>query len=95
MSWYRSREAELTIHWSTENELDIVGFNLYRSDAANGEYVKLNDRPIPAAADPLLGSEYSYIDANVIPGRTYYYILEIIDRNGQIRRRDPITITAE
>jgi hypothetical protein len=85
---------ELTISWRTESELDIIGFNLYRSDSPDGPFEKINSELIPPAADPFIGGDHSYVDANVTRGQTYYYQLESVDRHGNTTRTDPIAITA-
>lgn len=87
-------DPELTISWSTESELDIIGFNLYRSDSPDGPFTKINGELIPPAADPFIGGDHSYVDTDVARGKTYYYQLESVDRNGNTTRTDPIAITA-
>lgn len=87
-------ETELTIRWTTESELDVIGFNLYRSDTPDGEFVKINQELIPPAADPFLGGEHKFVETNVIRGQVYYYQLETIDRYGNARREGPYAIPA-
>ncbi|HSH03064.1 MAG TPA: hypothetical protein VLL52_11145 [Anaerolineae bacterium] len=94
-AWTTSRPTQLTINWQTESELDIIGFNLYRSNQLDGQYEQINERLIPPAADPLVGGDYAFIDGDVQAGQTYYYILETVDRNGAIIRRDPLPLTAK
>lgn len=87
------RHTDLVIRWTTENEIDVLGYNLYRSDTPDGEFVQVNTTLIKPGADPLVSHEHTYVDEGRVRGRTYYYILETIDRNGNIRSRtDPIPI---
>lgn len=87
------RYTDLVIRWTTENEIDVLGYNLYRADTPDGEFVQVNDVLIKPALDPLVSSEHVYTDGERVRGRTYYYILETIDRNGNIKSRtDPIPI---
>lgn len=72
----------LLITWTTGNELDIIGFNLYRADSADGAYVKINAQLIQGSADNVVGGAYSYLDTQVEKGRPYYYKLERIHRLG-------------
>ena len=81
---YFTQAGSYVLVWSTENELDILGFNVYRANSAEGDYVRLNDTPLPAATDPLLGDRYSYTDETATRGTTYYYKLETLYRNGNV-----------
>jgi hypothetical protein len=87
--------SELTITWKTESELDIIGFNLLRSESEEGPYMRINDELIPPADDPNVGGEHSYLDRDVVRGTTYYYKLETIGRQGVVTESDPIAITAK
>ncbi|MFQ6092432.1 MAG: DUF6073 family protein [bacterium] len=64
------------IEWTTGTEMDNAGFNLYRSGKEDEGYVKINGELIPAEGDATAGAGYSFTDAAVIPGATYYYKLE-------------------
>ena len=88
-------EPELTITWETESELDIIGFNLLRSESEDGPFEKINPDLIPPANDPNVGGEHTYVDSDVVNGVTYFYILETIDRQGNSSKSDPIAITAQ
>jgi hypothetical protein len=88
------QETSLTIRWTTESELDIIGFNLYRTDTVEGEFVKINSQLIPPSADPFIGGEHTFVDENVIRGQTYYYQLETVGRNGNTTRSETIELTA-
>jgi hypothetical protein len=83
------------VEWTTESEVDVAGFNLYRSDSPDGPYVKVNAALIPGASDPLLGGKYTYTDTNVVAGQTYYYKLEDIDLDGTTTLHGPIEVVAE
>ncbi len=85
----------LVIFWSTGNELDIIGFNLYRAASPDGEYVRINEQMIPGSPDDVLGGDYSYTDVNVEKGQTYYYKLERIHRQGHsLPLEGPLELTA-
>lgn len=87
-------KTELTITWKTESELDIIGFNLLRSESEDGPFTRINDELIPPATDPNVGGEHSYVDHDVANGVTYYYKLESIDRQGNSTESEPIAIKA-
>lgn len=83
------------VEWTTESEVDMAGFNLYRSDSPDGPYVKVNATLIPGAPDPLLGGQYAYTDTNVVAGQTYYYKLEDVELGGATTLHGPIVVVAE
>jgi len=72
----------VTLVWSTESEIENVGFKIYRSESVNGEYLKLNESLIPAQGTSTQGASYEFVDNNVQNRKTYYYKLEDIDLNG-------------
>lgn len=53
----------ITVSWLKNSEEDIIGYNLYRSEAENGTYSLL--------AGQILN--LSYRDRDILPGKTYYY----------------------
>jgi hypothetical protein len=76
----------LHIEWSTAMELDVYGFDVYRSTGPAETPVKLNAELIPAQAiGGSFGADYSYIDATAQPGVTYYYWLEVQQIEGPER----------
>lgn len=86
--------AQLTITWTTENELDTIGYNVYRSDSADGEFLQINDVLIPAHTDAFLGGEHEFVDDGVQRGNTYFYKLETVGREGASEFEGPIELTA-
>ena len=85
----------VVVEWTTESEVDLAGFNLYRSESPAGPYVKVNASLIPGASDPLLGGQYAYTDTNVVAGHTYYYKLEDVELDGVTTLHGPIEVVAE
>ena len=73
---------EVTIKWLTESEIDNAGFNIYRAESEDGEYIKINTSLIPAKGSSTQGASYEFIDTNVQNRKTYYYKLEDIDTSG-------------
>ena len=68
-----------------------MGFNLYRAESEDGEYVKFNDSLIPAEGSPTQGASYQFVDENVQNRKTYYYKLEDIDLNGTSMMHGPVS----
>jgi fibronectin type 3 domain-containing protein len=51
-----------------------MGYNVYRSTAANGKYSKINSTVNPNTA---------YVDSTVVSGQTYYYAATSVSSAGQ------------
>jgi hypothetical protein len=86
------------VQWETTNEVDNLGFNLYRAEAGNEEYtrVRLNQELIPAIplADSSLGAIYDWIDEyEVCKERTYLYWLEDVDIYGRTITHGPVSVS--
>ncbi len=83
------------VEWTTESEVDLAGFNLYRSENPDGPYVKVNEALIPVSPDPLTGGDYVYTDTTVTVGTTYYYKLEEVELGGKSTMHGPIEVVAQ
>ena len=84
-------QAGVYITWTTETEANNAGFNIYRSQQEDGEYIKINDTIITAQGDDTTGAEYSLTDMPEQSG-TYYYKLQDVNINGQTRFHGPIQV---
>lgn len=85
------KKLKAFLTWETANELNNVGFNIYRSGFVDGTLKKVNKELIPAkVVGSLTGAEYAYIDKLLKPWKTYYYWLESIDLNGETNLTGPI-----
>jgi uncharacterized delta-60 repeat protein len=88
-------ESRVVVEWETTLEIDTVGFNLYRSGAPDGEYVRLNDHLIPSQSPgSVFGATYTWLDEGVQIGTTYYYKLEDIEVGGQSTLYGPVSTSA-
>ena len=83
----------ITINWTTESEVDNAGFNIYRAEEENGEYIQINDSLISSEGSPTEGASYEVVDEDVMNRFTYYYKLEDIDLNGTSTMHDPVSAT--
>jgi len=83
----------MVLEWTTASEVNTEGFNVYRSETEDGEYVKINQALIPAQGNPSTGASYSFVDTDVRPGRTYYYKLEDVDTSGNSTFHGPVWAT--
>ncbi len=84
----------VVIEWTTESEVDLAGFNIYRSESRDGPYVKINSELIPASPDPIAGGSYSYADSTAEAGVAYYYKLEDVELDGKTATHGPIRVVA-
>jgi len=84
---------EVTIAWSTESETDNAGFNIYRSESEDGEYVQINGSLIPAQGSSTQGAAYEFMDNGLKNGTIYYYRLEDMDLNGASTYHGPVKAT--
>lgn len=78
---YYISPGKIKIKWESVVEGNISSYNVYRSYQANGTYVKINSRTIPAKG--IDGSLYLYTDRVIssIP-RDIYYKIEVVHHNG-------------
>ena len=89
----RAASGRILITWSTESEIDNAGFNIYRAEVQDEEYIKINDELIPSAGEPTAGETYELVDEDVQNRKTYYYKLEDIDLNGTSTMHGPVSAT--
>jgi len=90
----------VTLAWQTENELDNLGFNVYRASDLKGARVKINSLMIPTGNPPgsMVGSSYTFTDkgadlqGGLKPRQTYYYWLEDLDMNGGSELHGPLAV---
>ncbi len=72
----------IQLEWETAQELDNLGFNIYRGVTNNlNAAQKLNSSLIPGNTGSPTGAYYEWIDNNVQVGTLYYYWLEDVDIN--------------
>lgn len=89
----KANGADVSITWSSRSEKDAVGFNVWRADTLNGQYIKINPNLIPAVGGLFTAANYSYHDL-VTPSQTYFYKLEDIDTAGVSTYQVPIEVKA-
>jgi len=86
-----STTDSITLRWRTASETNNLGFNIYRSDAKDGKYIKVNPKLIQGAGTDSIPHEYSFTDNNVKFGQIYYYYIEDIDFAGK-KGKSPIPV---
>jgi Putative Ig domain len=63
----------VSLAWAASSSSGVVGYNVYRSTASGGDYVRINSTLI---------SPLSYVDGTVLDGTTYYYVATAVDSSG-------------
>ena len=82
-------QRSIEVYWATESEEDVAGFNVLRGASDAGPWEQINEDAIIAKGDDLTGFEYTFFDADVGYGITYYYcIQEIADSGGMYKYLD-------
>jgi hypothetical protein len=71
--------SQVELDWETYIEVNMMGFNLFRSEQQESGYTLVNDTLI-IAQNPgmVIGSQYTFVDPTARPGVTYYYRLVVI-----------------
>ncbi len=87
------KSGKVIVQWNTEAETDNAGFNLYRSETKDGDFIKINASLIPAQGSSTQGASYEYVDRDVENRKTSYYKLEDIDLNGESTIHGPVSVT--
>ncbi len=89
------QDHAVLLTWETAQELDNLGFNLYRGESAAGPWTRLNAELIPAQhPGAVFGATYTWLDEGMTPGATYFYRLEDVNVYGASTFHGPISITA-
>ena len=90
---FRAKKAKtgaVILKWRTATEVDNAGFNIYRSEEGDGNYLQVNNAIIPAKGSATLGAQYRYEDTPD-KGR-YYYKLEDVDYHGERTMHGPVKL---
>jgi hypothetical protein len=85
--------GSITLNWATETEIDNAGFNIYRAESADGNFIKINSSLISAKGSSTQGASYEFADTSVQNRKIYYYKLEDIDLNGTSTMHGPVNAT--
>ncbi|MFN2467535.1 MAG: hypothetical protein ABR521_05310 [Gaiellaceae bacterium] len=77
----KAARRSVQLSWRTAAELDVLGFDVWRS--AGGKTVKVNRSLVPAKAIARAGgAAYRLVDRNLRPGVAYTYRLQVIGQDG-------------
>lgn len=68
----------VTVSWEVAADANFDGFNVYRAEGDDREFIRLNEAPLGA------GETGEYRDDGTMPGRAYTYRLGALDGGGEI-----------
>ena len=60
----------MDLSWAPNTELDLAGYNVYRSENPGGPYQSVN---------PMLITDTTYSDSGLVSGQMYYYVATAVD----------------
>jgi fibronectin type 3 domain-containing protein len=72
--------ATVRLAWEPVADADLAGYRVYRSTTPGRGYVRVTPTAQPAT---------TYVDGDVRPGETYYYVVTAIDRSGRANESVP------
>ena len=87
-------DGVVTLRWTTESEIENLGFNIYRSTNYNVKFLMINDGLISGAGNSSTRHEYEYVDNGLTNGVTYWYKLEDVDYSGNTELHGPVSATS-
>lgn len=90
----RYADGRMLVDWRTSSETDAAGFHIWRAMGTPDGFRRLTSEMIAARGGISQSAEYSFEDADVQAGMTYYYKLEDIDISGAAAFHGPIAALA-
>jgi hypothetical protein len=69
------------LKWSTATEDSVHGYQIFRSDSADGPFVLQNAKTL--LVHPDTGSIYQWRDPNAESGKAYWYYIGVVYKNGK------------
>ncbi|MBI4617928.1 MAG: hypothetical protein HY720_30240, partial [Planctomycetes bacterium] len=84
-------DSAVVVEWRTGQELDNLGFNLYRSPYPDRGWVQMNPSLILGLGDSQAGGRYALADRAVENGVRYFYLLEDVDVRGVRTLHGPVS----
>lgn len=88
----RAENDHFVVSWRTVSEIDNTGFNLWRSETADGARALVTYVPSQSPG-ATAGADYQVVDAAVQAGQTYWFWLEDVDVNGATTLHGPVSAT--
>jgi len=81
------------VQWTTATEVDVLGFNLMRSEyPSNVGIVQVNKDLILAKGSSIEGAHYQFVDNEVSAGKSYTYLLQELSYTLEITDLEKINV---
>ena len=77
------------LHWTLTDKTQASGFHVHRSKEAEGVYDRLTTPLLPGTGP------HEFLDRDILPGTSYSYRLEAVDRSGFSSYFGPVTARME
>ena len=88
-------DGVVTLNWTTASETENLGFHVYRSLQSDGQYQRISEEIISGAGNSAETHNYSFIDADVESGRSYFYKIADVDFDGNMTFHGPVSVAVE
>ncbi len=89
----------VVLTWQTQSEINNLGFNVIRRDAAKGVPSLIvsytSDPSLRGLGTSTTGREYSYKDCHIVNGHTYEYTVESVSSDGTKKDYLPIQVKVD
>ncbi|HOC25637.1 MAG TPA: FlgD immunoglobulin-like domain containing protein [bacterium] len=82
------------LSWTTQSEMNSLGFYINRREGNSSSFQRISGL-IEGAGTSAAPRHYTFDDERLEIGRTYFYMLEQKDTNGQVSWHGPISVTVE
>lgn len=89
-------DQKVVVEWTTGNEWNHRGFNVYRSSSPADSFVQVNKELIRNDLfSTSIHGTYAFIDDGVSNGQTYYYMLEDLSLMGESKMHGPVSVSPD
>jgi len=82
--------GDVILKWVTQSEVNNLGFQIYRSEAKDGNYTKIDF--VSGAGSTAMPTDYQFTDKEVESRKTYFYYLEDVDIAGEKSKSDIVEV---
>ena len=86
------QEGAVEISWTTQSEVNALAYHLLRGTGQDCEYQEI--ARLDAQGNSETAASYRYVDRDVTPGQTYYYMLIDEDMQGNKTSHGPVFAAA-